>query len=491
MKKVVVIGSGFSGLAAATVLGSKGFDVTVVEKNDEIGGRARTLRKDGYVFDLGPSWYWMPDIFDRYFAQFGKTPADYYKLVKLDPAFRIYFGVNDHLDVPADPAALYDIAEAEEEGGAEKLRRFLREAEVKYRLAVKDLIYLPSAGLREYLTLPVLKNFHRLSLLTPYHRHVRKYFKSERLIRLMEFPILFLGGTSKKTPALFSLMNHAAFQLSTWYPMGGFGAVTEGMKQLAEEQGVKFKVAEAAGKINVAQRRITGLQTQKNHYAADGIIAAADYAHAETLLEKPFRNYTEDYWQKRVFSPSSLIFYLGVNKKLEGLLHHNLFFDEDFAPHADSIYINPSWPEKPLFYVCCPSKTDESVAPAGHENLFVLMPLAPGVEDTEALREKYFGIIMNRMEKILGEDVRSHIDHKSSYCINDFKSDYNACRGNAYGLANTFRQTAFLRPALRNKKLNNLFYSGQLTVPGPGVPPALISGQIAATEMMKVLRPTI
>lgn len=488
MKKVIhVIGSGYSGLAAATILAEQGNDVTVFEKNSQIGGRARTLESKGYVFDMGPSWYWMPDVFENYFSLFQKKPQDYYELKLLDPSFTIFYGVNDRMNVPSSIEQLYELVEKEEKNGAEKLKKFLAEAEIKYRLAMREFIYLPSLSIIEYIKLPVIKNLPHLSLLTSYHKHVRKYFKNPRIVQLMEFPVLFLGGSTKNTPALFSLMNHAAFKLSTWYPVGGFSSITHAMKKIADERGVKIKAGEGVEKILVKGRQVQSVTTANKNYSCDGLIAAADYAHAEQLLEEPYRNYKKEYWTKKTFSPSCLIFYIGVSKKIQKLQHHNLFFDEALDEHMDEIYRSPGWPANPLFYVCCPSKTDDSVAPAGHENIFILMPIAPGLKDDETTREQYFEMLISRMEKITGEKFKDQIDYKKSYCISNFQDDYNAYKGNAYGLANTIRQTAFFRPSIRNHQLDNMMYCGQLTVPGPGVPPALISGEIAANEMMKVL----
>jgi phytoene desaturase len=305
----------------------------------------------------------------------------------------------------------------------------------------------------------------------------------------MEFPVLFLGATPQDTPALYSLMNYAGLHLGTWYPKGGFGKVTDAMKHVCEEQGVIFHSGVAVNHLNVGQGKVKEISTANENTEYDGVIASADYHHVEQkLLDPAYRNYDEQYWDKRVMAPSSLIFYLGVTKKIDKLEHHTLFFDADLDLHAEEIYKNPKWPSKPLFYVCCPSKTDEDVAPEGHENLFILMPLAPGLEDTETLREQYFDLIMDRLEDYAGMDIRSALDYKKSYCVNDFRTDYNSFKGNAYGLANTLLQTANLKPSIRNKKIKNLFYTGQLTVPGPGVPPSIVSGKVSAQLLIKYLR---
>jgi len=487
-KNVAIIGSGFSGLAAASVLAKEGHVVTIFEKNEQIGGRARVLKTNGYVFDMGPSWYWMPEIFEDYFKLFNRSAKDYYELTQLDPGFVLCFGKDDSMTVPASVEGILELFDKEEKDGASKLKAFLSEAETKYKLAFQDFIYKPSNSVLEFLNLNSFLHFFKLDIFSSFHSHVRKFFTNPRLIQLMEFPILFLGGSPKNIPGLYSLMNYAALQLGTWYPQGGFSKIIEGMASLAKELGVTIKTGEPVEKINVENRHVTSIKTAKGDYLFDAVISSSDYAHSEQLLESKDRNYSDEYWEKKVFSPSSLIFYLGINKKIKNLNHHNLYFDESLDKHSEEIYDTPKWPSKPLFYVCCPSKTDSTVAPEGHENIFVLMPIALGLTDNETTREVYFDSIIKRLEYLTGESIREHIDYKKSYCINDFKSDYNSYKGNAYGLANTLTQTAFLKPALRNKKIRNLFYAGQLTVPGPGVPPAIISGQIAANELLKTFK---
>ncbi len=484
-KNIAVIGSGFSGLAAASLLAKAGHTVTIFEKNEQVGGRARVLKTDGYVFDMGPSWYWMPDIFEHYFSLFGKKVEDYYNLIRLDPGFVLHFGKNDCYAVPAamnEIAALFD---KEEKNGADKLKLFMAEAETKYKLAFRHFIYKPSHNILEFVNWNILTHLFKLDIFNSFHTHIRKFFSNKRLIELMEFPILFLGGSPKNIPGLYSLMNYAALQSGTWYPQGGFYKVIEGMIALAKDLGVVIRTKEAVEKIEVLNSRVSNLRTSTGTFAFDAVICSSDYVHSEQLLDKKNQNYSKKYWDKKTLSPSALIFYLGVNKKIKKLNHHNLFFDESFDKHSQEIYDNPQWPSKPLFYVCCPSKTDATVAPEGHENLFVLMPIAPGIEDNEETREAYFNILMKRLEYLTGDNINNHIVYKKSYCIKDFKEDYNSYKGNAYGLANTLRQTAFMKPSLRNKKIKNLFYTGQLTVPGPGVPPAIISGQIAANALLK------
>ncbi|KAA3437533.1 phytoene desaturase family protein [Rufibacter hautae] len=489
-KKVIVIGAGFAGLAAAASMAQAGYEVTLLEKNEVAGGRARVFSAQGFTFDMGPSWYWMPDVFEQFFQKFGKTTSDYYHLERLDPSYQVLYGPQDTMELPAGMPQLEALFESLEPGSAQKLRTFLKQAAYKYEVGINNLVYKPSRSLTEFLDVKLLVDVLRLDVFQSMHKHVRKYFKHPRLIQLMEFPILFLGALPQNTPALYSLMNYADMALGTWYPMGGMHKIVEGMVALAKEQGVEIRLGEEVERVELENGTITKVITSQGAYEADVVIGGSDYHHLETkLLPAEARSYTPKYWETRVMAPSSLIFYLGVDKKLEGLRHHNLFFDEDFGPHAHEIYTEPAWPKKPLFYVSMPSKTDPSVAPEGKENLFILIPVAPDLQDTEEVREHYYQLVMNRLEQITGQEVKRHVIYKRSYAHKDFIKDYHAFKGNAYGLANTLLQTAVLKPSLKSKKVRNLFYTGQLTVPGPGVPPSLISGQVVAAEVMKEFAP--
>lgn len=488
-KKAVVIGAGFAGLAAATKLADAGFDVTIVEKNEQAGGRARVFETQGFTFDMGPSWYWMPDVFENYFATFGKKVSDYYELKRLDPSYKVVFGENDEVDLPANRSELSQLFESMETGSSEQLEKFLEQAEYKYRVGIGEFVWKPSLSVTEFFDVRLVSKAISLDMFASFAKHIRKFFKNEKILKIMEFPVLFLGATPQNTPALYSLMNYAEIALGTWYPMGGMHEIIKGMVSLAEEKGVKIRLGHAVEKIEVKGKKATGVKTNQGDFAADVVVGGADYHHIESqLLTEKQRNYSEDYWQKRTMAPSSLLFYLGVNRTVDKLTHHNLFFDEDFNLHADEIYEHPQWPTKPLFYVSAPSKTDPTVAPEGNENLFVLIPIAPDLEDNEAIREKYYDMVMERLEKYVGHSIRSAVIYKRSFAVNDFKKEYNSFKGNAYGLANTLFQTAFLKPGLKSKKIENLFYTGQLTVPGPGVPPSLISGLVVANVIEKQLK---
>lgn len=489
MKTIGVIGSGISGLSAAAVMANEGCKVMVFEKNQQLGGRMRQFEAEGFLFDMGPSWYWMPDVFDRFFSRFGYKSSDFYELVKLDPGFQVIYDNEEVIKVPADWNELLELFEQHEKGAADKLKKFMTEAAYKYEVGINNLIYQPGLSVTELINPATIKGFLRLQLFSSFSKHVKAYFKNEKLISLMEFPALFLGAMPKNTPALYSLMNYAGLKQGTFYPMGGFKKIIDAMVKIGTDRGVEFFTSESIESIEKSGNSQIRLSTNSRKIMVDGMIASADYNHVETkLLKNELRNYSDEYWVSKIFAPSCLIFYIGVKKKVNRLEHHNLFFDADLSKHANEIYTDPQWPNKPLFYVCCPSKTDKAVAPEGMENLFILMPIAPGLEDNGSIRQDYFSLLMKRLEKFTGCNISDSIQYIKSYCVKDFVSDYNSYKGNAYGLANTLMQTANLKPKIKNKKIDNFYYAGQLTVPGPGVPPSIVSGQVAADELIKSLK---
>jgi len=485
---VTIIGAGFAGLAAAALLAKDGCNVTVIEKNEMAGGRARTWEKDGFLFDMGPSWYWMPDVFENYYNLFGKTASDFYTLKRLNPSYRIYFGKNDTIDVPETLDDLYALFEKLEPGSSDNLKHFLDQAKYKYDVGMNEYVFKPSHSVMEYFDPRLAVSGIKLQLLGNMRKHVHQLFKNERLRKLLEFPVLFLGATPQNTPALYSLMNYADLVLGTWYPMGGMHKIVTAMQHIAEGEGVKFIFDTEVTKIEVKNNLAEYVITDKGNFKSDFVVGNADYQHIDQhLFDQPYRNYSKKYWDERTMAPSCLLFYIGLNKKLDNILHHNLFFDENFDQHAEEIYSNPQWPTRPLFYACCPSVTDPGVAPEGCENLFFLVPLAPDLEDSESKREEYFNLLLNRFKNLTGNDISGNILFKRSYAMNDFVEDYHAFKGNGYGLANTLKQTAFLKPKMKSK-VTNFLYTGQLTVPGPGVPPAIISGQVVAKEIKKKLK---
>jgi phytoene desaturase len=488
-KKIAIIGSGFSGLSAAAYLAKEGYSVDVFEKNDCLGGRARKFEDSGFSFDMGPSWYWMPEVMESFFNDFNSSVSEHFELKKLSPSFDMIFDQNEKVSIPENYNDLKSLFESIEKGSSKELDAFMEDAQKKYDISFSNLIEKPGLSITEYLDTDTIKASMKLSLFGSYQKMVYKKFKNPKLRALMEFPVLFLGAKPDKTPSLYSLMNYAGLKLGTFYPMGGFYSLVEGMVAVCKQQGVTFHTNSNITQINITNKKATSLNVNGSKFDIDGVIGSADYHHIEEkLIPNEYKNYNEDYWQKKTFAPSSLIFYLGINKTVEKLEHHTLFFDADFVKHSEEIYDTKKWPENPLFYVCAPSKTDPSVAPENCENLFLLMPLATGIEDTEEIREKYFKILIDRLEKQLGEKISDNIIVKRSYCIKDFKEDYNAFGGNAYGLANTLNQTAVFKPKIKNKKIKNLIYTGQLTVPGPGVPPSIISGKISANLLNQTLK---
>ena len=485
-KKIAVIGAGFAGLASACSLAHKGFEVTLLEKNAETGGRGRMFKHEGYSFDMGPSWYWMPEVFEQFFNRFGKKVSDYYTLQRLDPSYRVFFQDGPPLDVPAAYAEFKKMVEEIEPGASAKLDRFMAEAKIKYDVSMADFVWKPSLSILEFAQPRLLIESFRLHLFSGFTAHAKKFFSHPKIIQLLEFPILFLGAKPEKTPAMYSMMNYADIMLGTWYPKGGMCKIAEAMTRLAGELGVRIITSSKVNAIDVTQNEAHAISFDGNTERFDAVVAAADYQHVESkLLAKEYRTYSDDYWERRVMSPSSLLFYLGINKKVKGILHHNLFFDEPFDRHASEIYDSPAWPENPLFDLCCTSATDSSAAPDGKENLFILIPVAPGLTSTEEERMRYLKMCLQRIKKHTGEDLEPHIEYLRSYAHEEFIHDYNAFKGNAYGLANTLMQTAIMKPRMKSKKVKNLFFTGQLTVPGPGVPPSIISGQIVADEVEK------
>jgi phytoene desaturase len=486
-RKAVVIGSGFAGLSAACHLAQNGARVTLIDKHPTPGGRARQFTEQGFTFDMGPSWYWMPDVFDRFFETFGRKTADYYTLDRLSPSYTIY-RESGPMDIPADYAALQQLFERLEPGSSRQLDRYLEGAAHKYRIGMQQLAYKPGRHLKEFMNAGLLKSVFSMDIFTSMTRHIERHFAHPALRQLMSFPVLFLGAAADDIPALYSFMNYADIKLGTWYPHGGMYKIVEAMVLLARELGVTFQLGQDAKEIEVVQGEAEWVHTDKTSFPADVVIGAADYHFIESSLLAPeYRSYTPAYWESRQMAPSCLLYYVGLNKRLP-LHHHSLFFDVPFDRHAHDIYADPAWPAEPLFYVSCPSRTDDSVAPPGCENLFILIPVAAGLKgDSEALRDQYFDTVMRRLEHHLGTNIQDAVIYRKSYAGSNFIADYNAFKGNAYGLANTLRQTALLKPAICSRKVPNLFYTGQLTVPGPGVPPSIISGEITATQAMGYL----
>lgn len=489
MKKVSIVGGGFSGMAAAAFLAQGGAEVTLLEKNATLGGRARQFEADGFHFDMGPSWYWMPDVFERFYNNFDHTTSDFYQLDRLDPSYQILFDDGDIIKVPTSIDELHKLFESREKGSSRGLEKFLAAAKYKYEVGMREFVHKPSHSIWEYMDVRILKSAIGLNMFGSISKEVRTLFKDPKLIQLLEFPVLFLGAAPDNTPALYSLMNYADLKLGTWYPQGGMVQVPRAMEQILGELNVDVKLEFDVKKVSIDNESITHLSNLTQNVESDFTVCSGDYHHFDqNILPNEYKQYSEKYWDRRKMAPSSLLFYLGLDKTVEGLLHHNLFFDADFTYHASQIYDNPNWPDNPLFYVCCPSKTDNTVAPVGKENVFILIPVASGLNDNENIQNILFDLICDRILRRISVDIRPHIIYKRTFSVSDFVSEYHSFKGNAYGLANTLLQTAFLKPKMKSKKLDNLYYAGQLTTPGPGVPPSLISGEVAAKEVLKRIK---
>jgi phytoene desaturase len=486
--KIDIIGSGFGGLSAAALLAKANHEVRLFEKNEMVGGRASYHQDEGYTFDMGPSWYLMPDVFERFYDLCGKKPEDLFDLKRLDPSYRIFFEGGKRVDVHADLERNYQLFDELEKGGAEKLRKYLTSAKGMYDLAIRELLYRDYTKLTDFLDPRLIAQSRKLSIFKSLEAFVNQSFQSDEARKIVEYSIGFLGGSPKNTPAFYHIMSHIDFDLGVWYPEGGMRKVASTMADLAEGLGAEIRLDEEVKRIDVSGKRAQGVVTRNGANSSDAVVVNADYAHAELDLLKPeHRTYDRKYWDKRVLAPSAFVAYLGVDAQFEELAHHTLFLEKDWAEGFDAIF-DPSkaaWPANPSYYVNVPSRTDSTAAPKGCDTLFILVPLAPGLEDTVPLREKFYQRIMGRLEESIGEDVRDHVVTKRIFCLTDFAQRYNAFKGTALGLTHTMRQTALFRPAHRSKKVENLFYTGQYCHPGIGVPMTLISSTIVAKEIGK------
>ncbi|MCL9816583.1 phytoene desaturase family protein [Natronocalculus amylovorans] len=483
---VVVIGGGFGGLSTACYLADAGANVTVVEKNEQLGGRASRLVSDGFRFDMGPSWYLMPDVFERFFGHFDRDVSDYYTLSRLDPHYRIFFKDGDQVDLVPDLEQNKQLFESYESGAAEELERYLEKSQRNYEIGMEHFVYTDRPRLRDYMDLDVLRYSWGLSLIGSMQGHVEDYFEHPKLQQIMQYTLVFLGGSPTNTPALYNLMSHVDFNMGVYYPDGGIGAVVDGIVELGSELGVEYvtdqPVTEIAGKRG-------GFAVRTEHgeeYLCDLVVSDADYAHTEQeMLPPEKRQYSQEYWDSRTYAPSAFLIYLGVEGDVEPLAHHTLVIPTNWEPHFEEIFENPAWPDDPAYYLCVPSKTDDTVAPEGHSNLFALVPIAPDLEDTPEIREQYRELVLDDIAENTGVSLHDRIVFEKVFSVDDFTDRYNSMQGTALGMAHTLRQTALFRPPHRSKKVDGLYFTGSYTTPGIGVPMCLISGQITAEEIVK------
>lgn len=487
-RRIVVVGAGFAGLACAALLAANGHEVVVIEKNSGPGGRAQVFERDGFRFDMGPSWYLMPDVFERFFSRFGKRPGDFYDLKRLDPSYRIFFGPEDWVDISADLSKNVELFESIEPGAGEKLLEYVGIASYQYEAAVGEFLYKDYRSILDFFSKRTLLEGRKLHVFESIDRYAKRFFKSEKLRRILEYSMVFLGGSPSNTPAMYSLLSHVDFNLGVWYPVGGMGSVVNALQALAESHGARFVFNCEAKQLEVRGGKVVAVRTPEETIAADTVVMSADYPHCEMdLLAPEYATYPERYWRKKVLAPSALLIYLGLSKPLPKLLHHSLSFQHDWVKHFEAIFDSPAWPEKPSYYMCCPTKTDPSVAPPGCENLVILVPVAPGLDDRDDVREAFAEEIIDRLEDLTGEPIRQFIVSRTLFSQRDFSSVFNAFRGTALGLSHTLLQTAVFRPSHRSKKIDNLFYTGQYTHPGIGLPMALISAEITSQIIEKGL----
>nr|WP_276272643.1 carotenoid 3,4-desaturase [Halomicroarcula sp. GDY20] len=492
---VVVVGGGFGGLSAACFLADAGADVRLLEKNDQLGGRASRLAAEGFTFDMGPSWYLMPDVFERFFAHFDREPGDYYELERLDPHYRIFFKDGDRLDVTGDVDAMAEQFEAYEPGAAEAFEDYLATSERHYETAMEKFVYEDRSRLRDWVDLDVMTAAPiGLQLLGSMQGHVEDYFEHPKLQQIMQYTLVFLGGSPKNTPALYNMMSHVDFNLGVYYPRpldddeatGGLGTVVDAVVELGGELGVTYETGSEVSEITRRKRGFLVETVDGDGYHPDEVVVNADYAHAEReLLPDHERQYDDGYWDDRTYAPSAFLLYLGVEGDVDPLAHHTLVLPTDWDPHFDAVFEDPDWPDEPAYYLCVPSETDDNVAPEGHSNLFVLVPVAPGLHDGESVREAYREKILADVADNTGVDLRDRIVFEEQFAVSDFGERYNATEGTALGLAHTLRQTALLRPNNRSSAVDGLYFTGSFTTPGIGVPMCLISGEHTAQRLIR------
>lgn len=478
---IIIIGAGFGGLSAAAYLAKAGHSVTIFEKNSAPGGRAHTVYQDGFQFELGPSWYLMPDVFEEFFADFNHKPSDFYRLKQLVPSYRVYDSGGAFTARPR-PAASMDFEQLEVGAGA-RLAQLLDETKKEYETVRRDILPLSGLSKSQYMKSSVLRLASDPKLLGSYHSRISKVVSHETLQHVLEFMVVFLGGSPRNIPALYGLLAHVDFGLGIWYPKGGFTAVAKAVEAVAKEQGVKIIYDAPVERLLVEKGRIKGVVVDGNEYAADRVVANADYHTVDTkLVPSEYRVFDDRRWDSKTLSPSAVLATIGVKKHVD-LEHHTLFFDTDwdgnFADAFDLHQIN----DKPLFYVCAPSKSDAGVAPDGCENIFILIPISGKADVSQSQAEQLAQNAIERIEERVGQSFQKDIIIKNVYGPDYFKETFNAFNGNAFGLAHTSLQSGPLRPPMRSPKLPGLYFTGQYTNPGTGVPLVLISGKVVAGIM--------
>lgn len=483
VKKVVIIGAGVGGLATACILGQAGYDVEVYEKNSQPGGRAGSFEAQGFRFDTGPSWYLMPDVFEHFFNLLGEDANQLLKLKRLNPSYRVFFKdkLFGAMDIVGNIDQDGETMESIEPGAKNKLRAYLEKGSYQYKLAMNEFLYKNYDSVLDFFSFQMLAQGLRMNVFSSMQSYVAKYFSSAEVQKIMQYPLVFLGASPKNAPALYSLMSHVDFNQGVFYPDGGMFKITEAMVKLAKARKVKIFLDSPVKSIVVKNSNVKGVILENGQkIESDVVISNADIAYTEkSLLSPANRSYSDKYWRKRVIAPSALLMYLGVKKQYSNLKHHNLVFSKDWDENFKSLFESYVWPKDPSFYVCNPNKTDPTVAPKDHENLFVLVPLPPTTKYTDEELEQYSDWILSTMERAMHLDgLKDNIVYKKLFCAKDFESQFNSYQGTALGLAHTLRQTAVFRPSNKSKKVSGLYYVGANTVPGIGLPMCLISAEL-------------
>ena len=499
MKHVVVIGAGFAGLTSAVLLAKDGFKVTLLEKNQQVGGRARLWHTDGYTFDMGPSWYLMPEVFERIFNLVGVNRADYYRITRLNPAYKVFFenpGAAQSIDIPGSRDELAGVFEEFEKDGAQSLEAFLNDAAYKYRVAMSEFLYRDFRSPREFFNRRLMTEGIKLHVFRRLDHYVRQYFQNHRARKILEYASVFLGSNPVITPALYSLMSHVDLNLGVWFPEGGMGRVALAFSRLAQEQGCRVITGAQVSGVGISNGKITEVQyiqqsgdepedsRERLRIKADFVLNTADYHWMEhSILQKPYRSYSSAYWKKKIVAPSMFLAYMGIGRKLPQLAHHNLYFADKWEKHFDTLFESPKWPENPCWYISRTTATSSAMAPPGKENIFLLVPVAAGLDDGDQQRETFFEMMLDHVKKTTSIDLSADLEFRSLYSHRDFRSDYNSFKGSALGLAHTLFQTAVFRPSRQSRKLSNLFHAGQYTHPGVGVPMVIISAELAVNAI--------
>ncbi|WP_210479954.1 phytoene desaturase family protein [Naasia sp. SYSU D00948] len=505
-ERAAVIGGGVSGLATAALLAREGYDVTLLEARDRLGGRASMLELDGFRFDEGPSWYLMPEVFDHFYRLMGTSAEEQLDLVRLDPGYDILYEPRDgepaeRLRVGATRAENVALFESVEPGAGRALEEYLDSAAEVYRLAKERFLYTTFADLRPVFSGEVRGSLGRLlGLLTrPLDAFVARRFRDPRLRQLLGYPAVFLGSSPFATPSMYHLMSHLDLEDGVLYPRGGLVRVIETIAGLAESAGVTIRTSARVTEIvtkpigrarpSVIGVRVRDAEGREELIPAGTVVAACDLHAVETRLLPPeLRTYPESWWRRRVPGPGALLLHLGVRGELPRLGHHTLLFAKDWRANFDAIFgRDPSIPDPASLYVCKPSATDPSVAPPGYENVFVLVPVPadPAIGHGGDERVERLGdLVLEQIARWADiPDLASRVVLRRTIAPGDLADRIGAWRGSALGPAHTLRQSAFFRAGNVSKRVTGLVYAGGSTIPGIGLPMCLISAELVVKRL--------